>query len=72
MSNEDDLAQVDQITPNYELESGHSLRVKDNLKNNLGFWRSIGAPDFILSTIVNGYKLPFIRFSIMVACKTKK
>ena len=24
-SNEDDLAQVDQITQNYELESGHSL-----------------------------------------------
>ena len=45
-SNEDDLAQVDQITQNYELESGHSLGVKGNLKNNLGFWRSIGAPDF--------------------------
>ena len=46
-SNEDDLAQVDQITQNYELESGHSFSVKGNLKNNLGFWRSIGGPDFI-------------------------
>ena len=53
-SNEDDLAQVDQITQNYELESGHSLSVKGNLKNNLGFWRSLGAPDFILSIIENG------------------
>ena len=61
-SNEDDLAQVDQITQNYELESGHSLSVKGNLKNNLGFWRSIGAPDFILSIIENGYSLPFISF----------
>ena len=38
-SNEDDLAQVDQIKQNYELESGHSLSVKGNLKNNLGFCR---------------------------------
>ena len=38
-SNEDDLGQVDQITQNYELESGHSLSVKGNLKNNLGFCR---------------------------------
>ena len=65
-SNEDDLAQVDQITQNYELESGHSLSVKGNLKNNLGFWRSIGAPDFILSIIENGYRLPFISFPLAV------
>ena len=65
-SNEDDLAQVDQITQNYELESGHSLSVKGNLKNNLGFWRSIGAPDFILSVIENGYSLPFISFPLAV------
>ena len=64
-SNEDDLAQVDQITQNYELESGHSLSVKGNLKNNLGFWRSIGAPDFILSIIENGYRLPFISFPLV-------
>ena len=45
-SNDDALAQVHQFTQNYELD-GHSLRVKGNLKNNLVFWRSIGAPDFI-------------------------
>ncbi|CAH3127943.1 unnamed protein product [Porites lobata] len=65
-SNEDYLAQVDQMTQNYELESGHSLSVKGNLKNNLGFWRSIGAPDFILSIIENGYRLPFISFPLAV------
>ena len=71
-SNEDDLAQVDQITQNYELESGHSLSVKGNLKNNLGFWRSIGAPDFILSIIENGYRLPFISFPLAVKLGNNK
>ena len=71
-SNEDDLAQVDQITQNYELESGHSLSVKGNLKNNLGFWRSIGAPDFILSIIENGYRLPFISFPLAVKLRNNK
>ena len=37
-NNEDVLAQVDQFTQNYELEIGHSLRVKGNLKNNLVCW----------------------------------
>ena len=71
-SNEDDLAQVGQITRNYELESGHSLSVKGNLKNNLGFWRSIGAPDFILSIIENGYRLPFISFPLAVKLGNNK
>ena len=71
-SNEDDLAQVDQITQNYELESGRSLGVKGNLKNNLGFWRSIGAPDFILSIIENGYRLPFISFPLPVKLRNNK
>ena len=30
-NNEDVLVQVDQFTQNYELESGHSFRVKGNL-----------------------------------------
>ena len=71
-SNEDVLAQVDQITQNYELESGHSLSVKGYLKNNLVFWRSIGAPDFILSIIENGYKLPFISFPLAVKLRNNK
>ena len=57
-NNEDVLAQVDQFTQNYELESGHSLRVKGNVKNNLVCWRSIGGPDFILSIICLLYTSP--------------
>ena len=69
----DDLAQVDQITQNYETESGHSLSVsKGNLKKNLGFWRSIGAPDFILSVVENGYRLPFISFPLAVKLRNNK
>ena len=71
-SNEDVLAQVDQFTQNYELKSRHSLRVKGNLKNNLVFWRSIGAPDFILSIIENGYRLPFISFPLAVKLRNNK
>ena len=66
------MAQVHQFTQNYELESGHSSRVKGNLKNNLVFWRSIGAPDFILSIIENGYRLPFISFPLAVKLKNNK
>ena len=71
-SNDDALAQVHQFTQDYELESGHSLRVKGNLKNNLVFWRSIGAPDFILPIIENGYRLPFISFPLAVKLKNNK
>ena len=72
-SNEDVLAQVDQFTQNYELESGHSFRVfKGNLKNNLVFWRSIGAPDIILSIIENGYRLPFISLPLAVKLRNNK
>ena len=68
-SNEDVLAQVDQFTQNYELESGHSLRV---MGNYLVFWRSLGAPDFILSIIENGFRLPFISFPLAVKLRNNK
>ena len=42
------------------------------MKNNLGFWRSIGAPDFILSIIENGYRLPFITFLLAVKLRNNK
>ena len=71
-SSEDVLAQVDQFTENYELESGHSLRVKGNLSVNLVFWRSIGAPNFILSVIENGYRLPFISLPLSVKLRNNK
>ena len=55
------MAQVHQFTQDYELESGHSLRVKGNLKNNLVFRRSIGAPDLIskwLQTAIQKISFP--------------
>ena len=55
---------------NYELESGHLLGVRGNLKNNLGFWRSIGAPVFILSMIENVYKLLFVPFPLPVKLRS--
>ena len=56
---EEDLAQVEEIVEKFEVDSGLSLSVKGNLRANIEFWKSIGAPYFILSLIENGYKLPF-------------
>ena len=33
--------------------------VKGSLRSNLEYWKEIGASDFILDVIENGYKLPF-------------
>ena len=41
------------------MESELPLSVKGNLRRNIKFWNSIGAPYYILSIIENGYKLPF-------------
>ena len=65
-STEDSLAQAEEIVEKYELESGQSLTVKGNLSKNVGFWRSIGAPNFILTTIDNGYRLPFVSSRLAV------
>ena len=50
-SSVDDLAQVEEFVQKHELESGQSLTVKGNLRKNLGFWRSVGAPKIILTII---------------------
>ena len=42
------------------------------LKHNLAFWRSIGAPDFILSIIENSYRLLFISFPLPVKLRNNK
>ena len=42
---------------NPELDSGH---VKGRLRKRLAFWERLGANEFVLDTIKNGYKLPFI------------
>ena len=65
------MAQVDQFTQKYELESRHSLCVKVNLNINLVFWRSIGAPNF-LSMIENGYRLSFISLLLTIKLRNNK
>ncbi|CAH3133401.1 unnamed protein product [Pocillopora meandrina] len=59
-----------QDSENYEVESpgtGGSydsvipqVSVKGKLSKSIAFWHSIGVPDFILSVIRDGYKIPFI------------
>ena len=36
------------------------VSVKGKLSKSIAFWHSNGAPDFILSVIRDGYKIPFI------------
>ena len=35
------------------------LQVKGSLRRNISFWHDIGAPEFTLSIIQDGYRLPF-------------
>ena len=59
-----------QDSKNYELESlGVSgnydsdvpqVSVSGKLIQSIAFWHSIGAPDFILSVVRDGYRIPFI------------
>ena len=41
------------------LEGSESVIVKGRLRVNVEFWESIGASQFILSIIKEGYKIPF-------------
>ena len=56
---EQDLAKVPEFVEKFEVERDLSLSVKGNLRHNIKFWKSIGAPYYILTIIENGYKLPF-------------
>ena len=47
-----------EIVEKFEVESDLPLSANGNLKHNIKFWKSIGAPYYILSIIENGYKLP--------------
>ena len=38
----------------------YSKGVKHRLRNSVEFWRSIQAPDFIISAIETGYVIPFV------------
>ena len=45
----------------FEESSGTILsQVKGRLRRHIQFWRSIGAPRYVLSVICEGYRLPFL------------
>ena len=69
---EEDLAKVLEIVENCEVESDLPLSVKGNLRHNIKFWKSIGAPYYILSIIENGYKLPFVSLPEPVKLRNNK
>ena len=47
----------------YEFGSSDKIvNAKGKLRENVGFYQSIGALDFVLSIIRNGYRLPFVNF----------
>ncbi|XP_078688642.1 uncharacterized protein LOC144920363 [Branchiostoma floridae x Branchiostoma belcheri] len=44
----------------FELQEGEpGISVRGRLKKNIAYWERCGAPEFILDTIREGYKLPF-------------
>ena len=71
-STEEDLAKVLEIVEKFEVESDLPLSVKGNLRHNIKFWKSIGAPYYILSIIENGYKLPFVSLPEPVKLRNNK
>ena len=55
------IEERDLLERSYEdyLEGSESVIVKGSLRVNVDFWESIGASQFILSVIKEGYKIPF-------------
>ena len=51
---------VCQLMELQDLEPASSVQVKGRLKENIAFWRDIGASKWVLSVIENSYYLPFI------------
>lgn len=51
------LREKDKAFSNPELDSGH---VKGRLRKRVAVWEQLGANEFVLDTIKNGYKLPFL------------
>ena len=49
---------TDNESYDHEQDSKNAF-VKGSLRSNLEYWKEIGASDFILDVIENGYKLPF-------------
>lgn len=60
MHDNSDSHMTDAIEENFEyVENSSPVIVKGKLKQNISFWRKIGASGFILDIIENGYKIPF-------------
>ena len=55
---------VCQLMELQDLEPVSSVQVKGRLKENIAFWRDIGASKWVLSVIENGYYLPFISLPV--------
>ena len=56
----DNFQDVCQLLELQDLEPVSPVRVKGRLKENIVFWKNIGASRWVLSIIENGYYLPFI------------
>ena len=57
----------------FEYEQGNSEPiVRGIMKANIEFWKSIGAPDFIIDTIERGYKILFISTPVPAKFKNNR
>lgn len=57
----------------FEESSGTILsQVKGRLRRHVQFWRSIGAPRYVLSVICEGYRLPFLQIPPVFTSRNNK
>jgi hypothetical protein len=57
----------------HEYEQGQkSIIVRHRLRENIDFWRSIGASEFILDVIDTGYKLPLVTKPSRLFCRNNR
>ena len=68
------IEERDLLERSYEdyLEGSESVIAKGRLRVNVDFWESIGASQFILSVIKEGYKMPFYYTSTTVILHNNK
>ncbi|CAG2221607.1 unnamed protein product [Mytilus edulis] len=68
------ISDSDNLTNDYyEYEQGQAhIIVKDRLKSHYSFWKDIGCYDYILDTILNGYKIPFYSTPPSVCLKNNR
>ncbi len=59
------ITELSEVQSYSEIDNGavHAgVNVKGRLRRHLDFWKRIGAPEYILSVIRDGYRLPFVQF----------